>query len=57
MTTPTGFSPHQSSAQTFLIPSNGLVLTDIATPIVVNGRLWGNLRTTVNPAALSAAAK
>ncbi|HLO68466.1 MAG TPA: methyl-accepting chemotaxis protein [Holophaga sp.] len=39
-------------AQTYYAPAIGQVLTDIASPIRVGGRLWGNLRVTVKPEAL-----
>ena len=39
-------------AQTYLTPGTGNILTDIASPIVVNGRQWGALRMTFNPKAL-----
>lgn len=35
--------------QTYLGVAGGTILTDIAAPIFVNGRHWGNLRTTINP--------
>ena len=39
-------------AQTYLTPGTGNILTDIASPIIVNGRQWGALRMTFNPKAL-----
>lgn len=39
----------QFIAQTYLAPAIGKPLTDIATPIFINGKLWGNLRVTYFP--------
>ncbi|OQA33972.1 MAG: Methyl-accepting chemotaxis protein 4 [Betaproteobacteria bacterium ADurb.Bin341] len=41
-------------AQTYLGVAGGTVLTDIASPIFINGRHWGNLRVTVDPTCLGA---
>ena len=35
--------------QTYQAFSGGTVLSDIATPIFINGRHWGNLRVTIDP--------
>ncbi|MBW7862110.1 MAG: methyl-accepting chemotaxis protein [Rhodocyclaceae bacterium] len=40
-------------AQTYLQSGTGRILTDISVPIFVRGRQWGNLRSNVNPAALT----
>ncbi len=39
-------------AQTYLGVAGGMILTDIASPILVNGRHWGNLRVTIDPTTL-----
>ncbi|MGE5385446.1 MAG: methyl-accepting chemotaxis protein, partial [Betaproteobacteria bacterium] len=39
-------------AQTYFAPAISTVLTDIASPIFINGRHWGNLRVTINPEQL-----
>ncbi len=41
-------------AQTYLGVAGGTVLTDIASPIFINDRHWGNLRVTVDPTHLGA---
>lgn len=38
--------------QTYLAMTGGTILTDIASPIFINGQLWGNLRVTIDPASL-----
>lgn len=38
--------------QTYLGFSGGAVLTDIASPIFINGAHWGNLRVTISPESL-----
>ncbi|MGE5385013.1 MAG: methyl-accepting chemotaxis protein, partial [Betaproteobacteria bacterium] len=39
--------------QTYLGVAGGAVLTDIASPIFINGRHWGNLRVTIDPSNLT----
>ncbi len=39
-------------AQTYLAPAVGIPLTDLASPIYVNGRHWGNMRIVINPESL-----
>ncbi|MGE5385447.1 MAG: methyl-accepting chemotaxis protein [Betaproteobacteria bacterium] len=38
--------------QTYIAGANVMIMTDVATPIFINGKHWGNLRVTVDPASL-----